>query len=440
MGLGEVSISRTIGKSVLTIRRYLQNKPQLAPKNEVVAEIGSLTLEFTRLSQITGDPRWYDAVQRISDVFAEEQSKTLLPGLWPLTVNALTLNMHEDTRFTVGGMADSVFEYLSKEHILLAGRTPQYATMHNAMVQTVKSYLLFEPLLPPSSLETDDQPLSPLFLGSLKVDKNKHTRTLDPQGEHLTCFAGGMLALGARALRSSLPDAKYQEDMGVARRLTDGCIWSYFNTPTGIGPEIFHTSPCRSGRDAITSGAEPDGLGNRGDCRWDEDRWLMSLRKVPGNVNKLEDGRRQWAKDRKLLGGFTEVNDAKYILRPEAIESVFVLYRTTGNEALREHAWKMFQAIVRFTRTDIAFASLPDVMTTPGDNFDTSAEGGQAPNEGVRQMDSMESFWTAETLKYFYLVFEDPDVVSLDEFVLNTEAHPMRYRKMGGGRTRGNGG
>ena len=38
----------------------------------------------------------------------------------------------------------------------------------------------------------------------------------------------------------------------------------------------------------------------------------------------------------------------------------------------------------------------------------------------------MESFWLAETLKYFYLLFEDPEVVSLDDYVLNTEAHPLK--------------
>lgn len=38
----------------------------------------------------------------------------------------------------------------------------------------------------------------------------------------------------------------------------------------------------------------------------------------------------------------------------------------------------------------------------------------------------MESFWLAETLKYFYLLFEDdPSVVNFDEWVLNTEAHPL---------------
>jgi len=40
----------------------------------------------------------------------------------------------------------------------------------------------------------------------------------------------------------------------------------------------------------------------------------------------------------------------------------------------------------------------------------------------------MESFFLAETLKYFFLLFADPneeDVLPLDEFVFNTEAHPL---------------
>jgi mannosyl-oligosaccharide alpha-1,2-mannosidase len=41
----------------------------------------------------------------------------------------------------------------------------------------------------------------------------------------------------------------------------------------------------------------------------------------------------------------------------------------------------------------------------------------------------MESFWLAETLKYFYLCFDDFDNVSLDEYVLNTEAHPLKRPK-----------
>ena len=53
---------------------------------------------------------------------------------------------------------------------------------------------------------------------------------------------------------------------------------------------------------------------------------------------------------------------------------------------------------------------MKDVRRTAGDN----------------RMDKMESFWLAETLKYFYLLQEDDERPSLplDRYVFNTEAHP----------------
>jgi mannosyl-oligosaccharide alpha-1,2-mannosidase len=69
----------------------------------------------------------------------------------------------------------------------------------------------------------------------------------------------------------------------------------------------------------------------------------------------------------------------------------------------------MFEAIEGRTRTQYGSAALDDVTKIPSP-----------------KSDSMESFWTAETLKYFYLIFSTPDVISLDDWVLNTEAHPFR--------------
>lgn len=40
--------------------------------------------------------------------------------------------------------------------------------------------------------------------------------------------------------------------------------------------------------------------------------------------------------------------------------------------------------------------------------------------------DNQESFFLAETLKYLFLTFTDDSVISLDEWVFNTEAHPLR--------------
>ena len=48
----------------------------------------------------------------------------------------------------------------------------------------------------------------------------------------------------------------------------------------------------------------------------------------------------------------------------------------------------------------------------------------------TRPKDMMESFFLGETLKYLYLLFSDDDLVSLDQWVFNTEAHilPIKGR------------
>ena len=94
---------------------YVDGEAQVAPFNMVVAELGSLSLEFTRLSQLTKNPKYYDAVQRISDTLEEHQNKTLLPGLWPIAVDAGTPAFDRDNGFTLGAMVDSLYEYLPKD-------------------------------------------------------------------------------------------------------------------------------------------------------------------------------------------------------------------------------------------------------------------------------------------------------------------------------------
>lgn len=87
---------------------------QEAGNSVLVAEIGSLTLEFTRLSQLSQDDRYYDAIQRIMDVFEAQQNWTNIPGLFPVVVNAKTMDFRGSSMFTIGGMADSLYEYLPK--------------------------------------------------------------------------------------------------------------------------------------------------------------------------------------------------------------------------------------------------------------------------------------------------------------------------------------
>ncbi len=106
-----------------------------------------------------------------------------------------------------------------------------------------------------------------------------------------------------------------------------------------------------------------------------------------------------------------QVGDAHNLLRPETVESLFVLYRLTKDEQYREWGWKIFQAFERYAKVpEGGYSSIRDV--------------GKPKDPGFH--DNMESFFLGETLKYLFLLFGDDDsVVSLDEWVFNTEAHPM---------------
>ena len=46
------------------------------------------------------------------------------------------------------------------------------------------------------------------------------------------------------------------------------------------------------------------------------------------------------------------------------------------------------------------------------------------PSQGVD--DRMESFFLAETMKYLYLAQDPDNTINLDEYVINTEAHPTK--------------
>lgn len=107
-------------------KEAMDGADQEAGNSVLVSEIGSLTLEFTRLSQITGDPRYYDSVQRVMDVFDSQQSKTKLPGMWPVVVNVKDLDFAGYGGFTIGGMADSLYEYLPKVSFVISFRFVAY--------------------------------------------------------------------------------------------------------------------------------------------------------------------------------------------------------------------------------------------------------------------------------------------------------------------------
>ncbi|KAH9990375.1 seven-hairpin glycosidase, partial [Xylariaceae sp. FL0662B] len=61
------------------VGRAAQGEKQEASSWALVAEVGSLCMEFTRLSLITGNPKWFDATERIMLALKEQQMDTQLP-------------------------------------------------------------------------------------------------------------------------------------------------------------------------------------------------------------------------------------------------------------------------------------------------------------------------------------------------------------------------
>lgn len=76
------------------------SQPHRASQRSNLAELGSLSLEFTRLAQITHEPRYYDAVARVTNALSEWQDRgTALGSVFPENVDASGCNRTVD--FTV---------------------------------------------------------------------------------------------------------------------------------------------------------------------------------------------------------------------------------------------------------------------------------------------------------------------------------------------------
>ena len=107
------------------------------------------------------------------------------------------------------------------------------------------------------------------------------------------------------------------------------------------------------------------------------------------------------------------------------------MWRTTGDVKWRERGYAIFQAIEEHTRSEFGYTSV------------------HVARGKIHQLDDMPrliiffknssfylsnndspffflcSWFLAETLKYLYLLFDDTSSIALDQWVFNTEAHPL---------------
>lgn len=270
--------------------------------NMCFACLGSLTMEFTRLAQTTSQAKYYDIVAKISIMMDRTQNTTQVPGLWPTTINAAKEEFNQSRFFSIGALADSTYEYFPKMHALLGGADPVYEKLYKDSALVIDKHMLFRAAIPDEKKGSDL-----LFCGDIYSDTDGKI-VLHADLQHLTCFIGGMFGLAGRLF-------KIDKHIDLGAKLTKGCIYAYAAMPTGIMPETFSMLPC------------PE----RTTCPWNQTAWHDKAINSCGARNWDDDTDAPPTECRPPPLGFTEISDSRYLLRPEAIESVFIMYRITGD-------------------------------------------------------------------------------------------------------------
>ncbi len=110
----------------------------------------------------------------------------------------------------------------------------------------VRKHMLYRPMAP------GDPEI--LFAGKVFTgggrDAAEPIIRFEPEVTHLTCFIGGMVGMGAKLF-------KLDQDIDIAKQLSQGCVWAYESMQDGIMPEKAEVFACKS----IT------------DCHWNKTAW-----------------------------------------------------------------------------------------------------------------------------------------------------------------------
>jgi len=280
---------------------------------------------------------------------------------------------------SVGGLADSAYEYVLKQYLMSGKTERRLLQMYLDYMSEVLEKMLF--VSPNRHL---------LYVTDLNYGNPTH------RFEHLSCFFPGLLALGVHTLTDAeLPPKTRELHAWAAEGLATTCWVQYADSPSGLGPE------------ESTFYVWSDG-DNKLKGRWMDlvRDWEREGRKggVPIGVKGDEPITVASGKSKDYSARI-----ASYLLRPETIESIYMMWLTTGDTKWRERGWGIYKAIEKYTRTPYGYASVNDIEHVP-----------------PKQFDSMPSYFLAETLKYLYLLFqEETHQWSLDKYVFNTEAHPI---------------
>ncbi|KAI2625137.1 family 47 glycosyl hydrolase [Xylaria nigripes] len=338
------------------------------------AEATTLQLEFKYLAKLTGEKDFWDKAEKVMEVIDNNAPEG---GLVPIYIHTVT-GKFSGQNIRLGSRGDSYYEYLIKQYLQTNKQESLYLDMWDESLQGVRDHLI-----------TYTEPSGFTIIGERPSGLKGQ---LSPKMDHLVCFMPGTIALAvtgglteAEARKSGTWTKKNEADMQLARELMQTCWGMYKYMATGLAAEITYFN--------IADPPLPASAPHQAPAFFDPDpeaEWRQDFDVHPSDVHNLQ--------------------------RPETVESLLYMWRITGEIKYREWGWEMFKSFMNYT-------AVPE-----GGGFSSLSDADRIPPV-VR--DNMESFWLAETLKYFYLLFSPDDLLPLDKIVLNTEAHPLPRFDMG---------
>ncbi|KAK5110799.1 hypothetical protein LTR62_005510 [Meristemomyces frigidus] len=350
------------------------------------AEATSVQLELKYLSKLTGEAVYWEKAEHVMKVVDDNAEPD---GLLPIFIYA-DRGVFRGNNIRLGSRGDSYYEYLIKQYLQTSQEESLYNEMWKESMVGIKKHLLTYS--------------SPSNFTVLAEKQNGLDHPVTPKMDHLVCFMPGTIALAttggqtvAQARRDRSWGSEQEEDLIIAEELMKTCWGMYTVTATGLAGEITHFNlhdPPLMYND-FSGGERPTGP--------------KSFERQP-NIPGMDS--RPVGTDDYIIKNA----DAHNLQRPETVESLFYMWRITGDEKYRQWGWQMFQAFKKHTLTPdgLAFSSINSVNSVP-----------------TTLRDNMESFWLAETLKYFFLLFSSNDILPLTDVVFNTEAHAFPRFQLG---------
>jgi len=177
----------------------------------VLAEAGTLQLEFGALSAATGDSKYIAAADRSENFVLAASGDT---GLVPTHLNPQGVF---SGALSMGAEGDSYYEYLLKRWLQTGKKQDGLKDKWRQAMKEMQARLLRKTR---GGLA---------FLTKLNGGSDAHMM------EHLTCFAGGMLMLGSRSLPPQEVDPSWEP---LAAELTETCYQMYRRSATGLAPDF----------------------------------------------------------------------------------------------------------------------------------------------------------------------------------------------------------